>query len=74
MGKLRGGCTMISFFIGNTYEEVSNPKPSRSDPTKLNKHRWTMFVCMPNGDSRETIKYIKSVNYILDETFIPPVV
>ncbi len=38
----------VIFAIGNTYEQVENPNYSRSEPTKLNQHRWTMFVELPN--------------------------
>jgi hypothetical protein len=41
----------FSIAIGNTYEKVLNPQPARSDPNKLNEHRWTMYVCGDDGIS-----------------------
>jgi transcription initiation factor IIF auxiliary subunit len=52
--------------IGNTYELIENPRPSR-DKSKVNKHRWSMFVQVNND-------CIRSVTYTLDETFTPSTV
>ena len=64
----------ILFSIGNTHEEVKNPKPSKSQPQTKNTHRWTMYVTLANGKAEETSKYIKSVTYHLHPTFKPSVI
>ena len=35
---------LLRFAFGNTHEELKDGKPTRSDATKRNVHRWAMFV------------------------------
>ena len=64
----------VLFSIGNTHEDVKNPKPANSNKEVKNSHRWTMYVSMANGNAEESNAYIKSVTYHLHPTFKPAVV
>ena len=48
-----------------------NPKPSQSDASKTNVHRWMMYVSLA-ADKEQTGKFIESVTYHLHPTFRPP--
>jgi transcription initiation factor IIF auxiliary subunit len=64
----------VLFSIGNTHENVANPKRAHSNKDELNSHRWTMYVSMANGKAEESSKYIKSVTYHLCYGFNPRVI
>ena len=56
-GEWLGNVRLVKFAFGNTYEEVKNPKPSKSKPGTNNTNRWCMFVSL-NGCPEETSRYI----------------
>ena len=63
----------MSFSFGNTHERVPNPKPCRSNPDYMNRHKWCMFMKV-DEDNELTSKIIKSVTYKLFPGFKPRVV
>jgi transcription initiation factor IIF auxiliary subunit len=60
----------IMFEFGNLHSLEKNPKPANSDASKVNMHRWMMFISL-GADKEATGKFIESVTYHLHPTFKP---
>lgn len=45
-GLWRGDKTMLKFLFGNLHSLEKNPKAAGSDPSKMNCHRWIMYVSL----------------------------
>ena len=45
-GLWRGDKITLKFLFGNLHSLEKNPKPSGSDPSKVNMHRWMMFLSL----------------------------
>ena len=69
-GRWVGNKKLLKFAFGNTHELVKNPRPSRSNKSESNSHRWAMFVAF-NDNKDLTAKYVKSVTYNLVPGFKP---
>lgn len=69
-GLWRGNKVSLKFLFGNLHSLEKNPKPSVSDPSKQNVHRWMMYVSLA-VDKEQTGKFIESVKYFLHPTFRP---
>ena len=72
-GLWRGDKISIKFLFGNLHSMEKNPKPSVSDPSKQNVHRWMMYISLA-ADKEQTGKFIESVTYHLHPTFNPAVI
>ena len=66
----------LTFTYGNTYEYDEIGRPAVSSKTKMNNHRWTMFIACNElrKDKDMTDMVVKSVTYHLHETFRPNIV
>jgi hypothetical protein len=56
----------LKIVYGNTHQEVTNPKRSRSDKEKTNSHKWSCFVKIENG---QTKNYIRKVVFGMHPSF-----
>jgi hypothetical protein len=45
-GLWRGDKITLKFLFGNLHQMEKNPKPAGSDPSKMNTHRWMMYVSL----------------------------
>ncbi len=56
-GLWRGDKITLKFMFGNLHKIEKNPKPANSDPSKINMHRWMMYVSLA-ADKEQTGKFI----------------
>lgn len=61
----------LKFLFGNLHSLEKNPKPANSDKSKMNVHRWMMYVSLA-ADKEQSGKFIESITYHLHPTFNPP--
>ena len=45
-GLWRGDKVMLKLLFGNLHSIEKNPKPANSDKSKVNMHRWMMYVAL----------------------------
>ena len=72
-GLWRGNKVALKFLFGNLHSLEKNPKPANSDKSKVNCHRWMIYVSLA-ADKEQTGKFIESVTYHLHPTFKPSVI
>ena len=63
----------IQFTVGNRHSIVTNPQKSNSNKDMKNKHAWTCFIELNHPELKKyTYKLIDKVDFLLHETFRPP--
>jgi transcription initiation factor IIF auxiliary subunit len=67
----RGDKLTLKFLFGNLHSLEKNPKPAGSDKSKINVHKWMMYVSLA-CDKEQSSKFIDHVVYHLHPTFNPP--